>query len=185
MEYIDIYDSDKRLTGLRLPRKDYFLSENQYAVIVVALIETSGHLFLTTKRSEDKKWAAGWWEIPGGGVLAGETSEHAVLREIREETGLDVSGAEGGLMYTYARKNLKKGDNYFVDIYHFHMDFTEESVHVNPREVTDFKLMTWDEMTGLNKKQLFLHYDRLKEGLEQEVRYGLDCGRITRFEEGE
>lgn len=185
MEYIDIYDSDKKLTGVLVPRKDYFLSENQYVVIVVGLIERSDHRFLATRRSEDKKWAAGWWEIPGGGVMAGETSAQAIVREIWEETGLDVSHAEGGLMYTYARKNVEKGDNYFVDIYHFHMDFEEGDVRVNDHEVTAYRLMSWEEMTKLNQEKIFLHYDRLKEGLEQEARYGLNCTHITRFDEGD
>ena len=33
---------------------------------------------------------AGEWSLPGGGVELGETTEAAVLREVREETGLAV-----------------------------------------------------------------------------------------------
>ena len=32
--------------------------------------------------------AAGWWEVPGAGVRAGEDSLDAVIREIKEETGV-------------------------------------------------------------------------------------------------
>ncbi len=38
------------------------------------------------------KWA-GWWTLPGGGVDFGEDPKTAMVREVREETGLDVRSA--------------------------------------------------------------------------------------------
>ena len=35
----------------------------------------------------------GWWDMPGGGREAGETPEICVLRETREEFGLDLDSA--------------------------------------------------------------------------------------------
>ena len=46
--------------------------------------------------------------MPGGGVRAGEDSLDAVIREIKEETGVDVTEAEGGYAFSYKRVNRKK-----------------------------------------------------------------------------
>ena len=51
--------------------------------------------YLITKRVMTKAWAAGWWEVSGGGVQAGESSIEAVRREVIEETGIDVSDFDG------------------------------------------------------------------------------------------
>ena len=42
------------------------------------------------------------------GVRAGEDSKDAVIREIKEETGIDVTNAEGGYAFSYKRVNRKK-----------------------------------------------------------------------------
>ena len=38
----------------------------------------------------------GWWDLPGGGREGAETPDETVLREIREEVGLDLPAAALG-----------------------------------------------------------------------------------------
>ena len=60
-----------------------------FVVCVVFVIERDGQMLLL-KRSQAKDHAPGEWETGSGGVLSGEAPLAAVIREAREETGLDV-----------------------------------------------------------------------------------------------
>lgn len=58
-------------------------------VVAVALIDVDGRV-LIAQRPEGKQ-LAGLWEFPGGKVEAGERPEAALIRELREELGIEVS----------------------------------------------------------------------------------------------
>jgi 8-oxo-dGTP diphosphatase len=57
-------------------------------VVAVALIDRDGRV-LIAQRPEGKSMA-GLWEFPGGKVAAGETPEGALIRELKEELGIDT-----------------------------------------------------------------------------------------------
>jgi 8-oxo-dGTP diphosphatase len=58
-------------------------------VAACALVDVDGRVLLA-RRPEGKKMA-GLWEFPGGKLNPGETPEAALIRELREELGIDVS----------------------------------------------------------------------------------------------
>jgi 8-oxo-dGTP diphosphatase len=58
-------------------------------VVAVALVDADGRVLLA-QRPEGKAMA-GLWEFPGGKVHDGETPEAALIRELKEELGIDVA----------------------------------------------------------------------------------------------
>ncbi|MCR5254778.1 MAG: NUDIX domain-containing protein [Acetatifactor sp.] len=158
----DIYDKNKMKTGRTMKRNDWCLKDDEYHLTVLGVVRRRDGKFLISKRVMTKSWAPGWWEVSGGACMAGEESEEAVKREVLEETGLDVSNAEGGYCFTYHRENPGKGDNYFVDVYKFIMDFDESDVSMQEEETDGYKLATLDEIKEIAKRGEFLHYDSIK-----------------------
>jgi len=77
---------------------------------VAVIIEFPDNKILLVKRATVV--FKGYWALPGGRVDAGETVEQAVVREVKEETGLHVktvrkigeyheSGVQDGIEYDY------------------------------------------------------------------------------------
>ncbi len=60
-------------------------------VAACALIDIDGRVLLS--RRPEGKALAGLWEFPGGKLAPGETPEAALMRELKEELGIDVTAA--------------------------------------------------------------------------------------------
>ena len=67
------------------------LYPNQPIVGVGAVIICDGKLLLEKRKNDPGK---GKWSIPGGLVELGENVEQTVIREVKEETGLEVEKPE-------------------------------------------------------------------------------------------
>jgi 8-oxo-dGTP diphosphatase len=60
-------------------------------VVACALVDTDGRV-LVAQRPEGKH-LAGLWEFPGGKIEPGETPEAALIRELKEELGIDTQSS--------------------------------------------------------------------------------------------
>lgn len=77
-----------------MSRTDYFHdpaapAPNSIKVAVSALVQDEQGRILLIRRSDNGKYS-----VPGGGLEAGETVAQAVVREVREETGIEVDVTE-------------------------------------------------------------------------------------------
>ncbi len=82
LKRVHVYTSDRADLALTPPPKIVLVS-------AVALVDGDGRVLLA--RRPAGKPLAGLWEFPGGKVVGGETPERALIRELKEELGIDVS----------------------------------------------------------------------------------------------
>jgi len=76
--------------------------------VVCGLIEDGGGRVLACRRPEGKH-LGGLWEFPGGKVEPGDSPEAALVRELREELGIEteVTGALTPVVWDYGRGPIR------------------------------------------------------------------------------
>ena len=69
-------------------------------VVAAALFDGAGRVLIAQRPAG--KALAGRWEFPGGKVAAGESEANALMRELREELGVEVIAARPFMRVTHA-----------------------------------------------------------------------------------
>lgn len=129
LEWNDIYDEHRNLTG-RVHQRGTPWGKGEYGLVVcVWVYDGRGHLLLT-RRAPEKSFA-GTWENSGGAAKAGEDSLTAIVRELREETGIEASPEEFTLL------SSGKDRTCFYDFYCIKKDVPLSSIVLQPGETDD------------------------------------------------
>ena len=145
MELNDIYDKDRNLTG-RKHRRGTAWRRGEYGLVVCVWIYNREGKLLLTRRAPEKSFA-GTWENSGGAAKAGETSLQAIIRELREETGIRAEPGELALMDTGRDKNCH------YDFYSLHRDIPIEQVVLQPGETDGAKWVTFEQVHEMIEKE--------------------------------
>jgi ADP-ribose pyrophosphatase YjhB (NUDIX family) len=80
------------------------LKGNRPGEVAMAIRRQNGLFLLQTKESYPEHT----FRLPTGGIMRGETIEHALLREIREETSLDVEVSRFVAVLSYRAETVRR-----------------------------------------------------------------------------
>lgn len=150
-ELWDIYDINKNKLGRTAERDVYKFKEGEYHIVVTGIIINSENKILISKRAEHKKFG-GMWECNGGSILAGETSLEGILRELKEELGLEFSKKEAIFLKEIRRDKCPPD---FKDLWLFRKDIKIENLTFSDGETIEAKWVTIEEfMEMVNNKQI-------------------------------
>ena len=138
MEFNDIYDKDRNLTG-RVHKRGTPWKKDEFGLVVCVWVYNDHGQLLLTRRAPEKSYA-GTWENSGGAAKAGETSRMAIARELFEETGIQAAQEEFTLIETGRYRNC------YYDFYCVHRNTPIEDIVLLPGETDDAKWATYEEI---------------------------------------
>ena len=141
MEWNDIYDKNRNLTGCVHLRGSQW-GEGEYGLVVCVWVYDGSGRILLTRRAPEKSFA-GTWENSGGAAKAGEDSLTAIQRELFEETGIRAEKEEFQFLRTTRDRSC------FFDHYCLHWDGGIEDIVLLPGETDGVRWCTFQQVHQL------------------------------------
>ena len=151
-EIWDIYDIDRKVTG-KLHRRGDELKPGEYRLVVHVCIFNSKNQLLVQKRQSNKIMFPGMWDLSAGGsALAGENSRVAIMREVKEELGIDVD-----LNNKMPRFTINFDDG-FDDYFMIKKDINIEDIIIQEEEVSEVKWVSKEDLIKMKNEGLMIPY---------------------------
>ncbi len=156
MEYRDLYDINRTLTGKSIKKGD-LIPKNNYILVVLIFIQNAMGDFLIQKRSEKKN---GKYASTGGHPKSGESSVQGIITEVQEELGLVISPDELKLIYSGRQDETQV----FFDVYYMKKDLDISTLSIQEDEVAFVEWASIERIKELAAKDLFFknHYEEFE-----------------------
>ena len=112
MEILDVLDEEGNIIGKETRKKVH--DEGLWHVHVGIMLMNKNGEILLQKRSLTKKANPGIWSRTGGHIDSGETPIQGIIRETKEEIGLDINEKDIELikMYKEEKESIEKKNIY-------------------------------------------------------------------------
>jgi isopentenyldiphosphate isomerase len=143
MEYLDILTPAGEPTGESKPRKEVHRDGDWHRAVHAWIMNSAGEL-LIQRRAPEKESNPHKWDVSAAGhVSAGETSLEAVVKETREELGVDLPATAFRHLFTVRQSAHHRSgtfiDNEFHDVYLIQTDLSLAAFTVQPGEVAELR----------------------------------------------
>lgn len=147
-EFFDVLKENGEYAG-RIESRDMCHNEGLWHKAVTVFVINSKNQVLLQKRSSNKKMWPNMWDITAGGhVLAGEFGFEAIIRETKEELGINLEKNDITFIGVATSENIK-GDiinRHFNEFYIANKEIDETKLKLQEEEVSEVKWIEKDEI---------------------------------------
>ncbi len=153
MEFWDVYDENRQLTGGSMVRGEPIKDGDYHLVVHVCVFNRKGEM-LIQKRQPFKEGFSGMWDITvGGSAMRGESSREAAARELCEEVGLELDFTN---ILPHLSVNFRHG---FDDIYLMQIEELDpDTLTLQYEEVERVRWATEQEILSMIVSGEFIPY---------------------------
>lgn len=147
-EFIDVLDEKGNYTGKVATREKCHKEGLWHKAVVVFIINSRKQVLLQRRSANKKMWPNMWDVTAGGHVLSGEFGFQAIIRECKEELGIELN--KNDLTYIGATTSTNiKGDiinNLFNEYYIANKEIDETKLQLQVEEVSEVKWIDKNEI---------------------------------------
>lgn len=169
MEFWDVCDSAGNPTGRRKIKGETFYDGEYHIAVEIWIVDSNGR-FLIQKRSSTCLLYPGIWSLTAGRIQAGEDSFDGIIRETKEELGLDISRKE---LKHIARLNREDGSHMIWDVFLVRRDIKEEELFPDEQEVAEVKWVSGKEMEQMIREESIFVYPEMMDFMRR-----IDLGEV-------
>lgn len=164
MELWDLVDENGNKLGMVINREDG-QPEGTYHVGVDVWIINSENKILLQKRSSKKRLEPNVWAMTGGSSLYGETVEDTIIREAKEELGINLVEDKLQLVKKYSTGEV------FIYAHLIRQDIDINDIVMQEDEVSDVKWVTYDEAEELYNQGQFIknRWEYIRDIIKNEI----------------
>ncbi len=147
-EYFDVLNKYGEFTGEIATREECHEKGLWHRAIYGFIFNKNGDVLLQ-KRSKNKKLWPDLWDITAGGhVLAGEFGSQALIREIKEELGIEVAENEVKYLVGSTSINIKDNiiNNHYNECYIIAKEIDISNIKLQEDEVSEIKWFSKQEI---------------------------------------
>lgn len=163
-EFFDVLNEKGNFTGKTESREKCHKEGLWHKAVVVFIINSKNQVLLQRRSPNKRMWPNMWDVTAGGHVLAGEFGFEAIIREAKEELGIELNKNEMTFLGSSISTNNKADiiNKHFNEYYIVNKDLDETRLTLQKEEVTEVK---WIDKNDIIQK-IKNNYDEItdKEG---------------------
>ena len=155
-EMLDVYDRQGNFLGVKSRSYCHTEGVDCYHKCVWIWISDGKGRFLVQRRSEQKKFMPGLWDMPSAGHIdSGEKPIDACVRETEEELGIRFSPDAFRFMGEICSESLHE----FGQVYLLIADIPTRDIKISFDEVAEIKWLSFEEFKALVYSDRFVPHD--------------------------